>query len=77
MYRDGYSNIYNIDISETVIQNMAERNKEMMAMTCNIIKIFTLSYLMQKGRLWTQQISSTQLVSLMLLLTRVKNLICE
>ena len=65
MYKDGYCNIYNIDISETVIQNMAERNKEMIAMTCNLIEIFTLSYLVEKGRLWTAQISSMQLVSLM------------
>jgi 2-polyprenyl-3-methyl-5-hydroxy-6-metoxy-1,4-benzoquinol methylase len=28
MYSDGYSDIYNIDISESVIQLMQERNKE-------------------------------------------------
>ena len=71
MYKDGYCNIYNIDISETVIQTMAERNKEMIAMTCNTLCLLTLSYLIQKMKLWTVPISSTQLVSLMQLLIRV------
>ena len=56
MYKDGYCNIYNIDISETVIQTMAERNKEMIAMTCNIIPYPLLSYLVFKMKSWIAQI---------------------
>ena len=35
MYDDGYSNIFNIDISETVIKTMKDRNKHRPSMTCN------------------------------------------
>jgi len=44
MYKDGYCNIYNIDISETVIQTMAERNKEMIAMTYEVMDCTDLKY---------------------------------
>jgi 2-polyprenyl-3-methyl-5-hydroxy-6-metoxy-1,4-benzoquinol methylase len=36
MYRDGFKNIYNIDISETVIEQMRERNKSN-SMKCKLI----------------------------------------
>ena len=34
MYKDGYQDIYNIDISETVIEQMKERNKDLVGMKC-------------------------------------------
>lgn len=34
MYDDGYNNIYNIDISEVVIENMKARNKTREYMQC-------------------------------------------
>ena len=36
MYDDGYKNIYNIDISENVINYMLERNDKRPEMKCNL-----------------------------------------
>ena len=38
MFDDGYQNIHNIDISETVINSMKERNLKRPKMLCTLLK---------------------------------------
>ena len=44
MYDDGYKNIKNIDISNNVIKNMKERNKERIGMTYEVMDVRDLKY---------------------------------
>jgi ubiquinone/menaquinone biosynthesis C-methylase UbiE len=44
MYKDGYQSIYNIDISEAVIQQMSERDKELTLMKYEVMDCTDLKY---------------------------------
>jgi len=44
MYNDGYKDIYNIDISDAVIQQMKERNKDLVEMKYEVMDCTDLKY---------------------------------
>ena len=58
MYKCGYENIYNIDISPVVIEKMKERTRDMINMKCNfhikskLIKLLRGSYGCLKTRIY-------------------------
>lgn len=44
LYDDGYHNVYNIDISSVVIQQMTERNKERVGMKYEVMDVRDITY---------------------------------